>query len=218
MYSFHPMPVKLDCSFTVDATNANGISGLAGNGIASVYMHTSTTPSAGNPNPANGICKVEFSDNYYEMLSLTSSFMSPASGTPILVASAGVVANTTYQITVVGTTTTAGWVSLGLPIGVTPAVGVCFVASATTTATGTGAVQVPHANGTGIQSVEVLGNPNLTLNPIGLGRGNPYLMLRFMGPTGAGDTTPIAVAPRALSKINLGFLLSNSSVSVSGQT
>ncbi|MES1988074.1 MAG: hypothetical protein V4440_08605, partial [Pseudomonadota bacterium] len=139
-YSLHTMPVWLDCSFTVDDSNANGITGLVGPGIQAVYMHTATTPSAGNPNPAAGIAIVQFQDNYFKSYHLVGGQVSPASGSSILVASAGTVATTTYQITILGTTTTAGWQSLGLPVGITPAVGVPFVATATTTATGTGAV------------------------------------------------------------------------------
>lgn len=219
IYSLHPMPVLLDCNFIVDSTNANGlgIRSLKGPGIAAVYMNTSSTPATGNPNPAAGYCKIELSDNYFRTFGGFSGAVTTVSGSSILVASAGTVAGTCYVITVLGTTTTAGWVSLGLPVGITPAVGVSFIATATATAAGTGAVQVPHANGTGIVSVEGVGDGNLTLGPIGVGHANPYLIVRFMGPTDSSTTTPIAVAPRNGSVVSIKMYLSNSSVVVAGE-
>lgn len=218
-YAPHVMPVLLDCNFIVDSANGNGlgIRSLKGQGIQAVYMNTSQTPAATNPNPAAGYCLVQFTDAYYRSFSGFDSRVTPVSGTPILVASAGTVASTTYVIVVVGTTTAAGWQSLGLPVGVTPAVGVAFVATATATATGTGAVEVAHANGCSFQTIETVGDPNTTLSPVGIGAGFPYIILRFMGPTNSSTTTPIAVAPRDNSVISLGFYLSNSSVIVAGE-
>lgn len=216
-YCKHNVPVLLDCQFTVAAGNGAGITGLKGPGIQAVYMHTSTTPVAGNPNPASGICIVQLQDSYYSDFLGFMGQVTTTSGSSILVASAGTVASTTYVITILGTTTTAGWQSLGLPVGITPAVGVAFVATATTTATGTGAVQVPHANGTGIQSVEQVGAPGLTLSSTGLQAGYPYVIFRFMGPTNSSTTTPIAVAPRDGSIVSLKLYLGNSSVLVAGE-
>lgn len=216
MYSKHAMPVLLDCNWVVDAANANGVSSLKGPGIQAVYMHSSS-PGALNPNPANGYVVIQLQDNYYKDYLGMMGQVTALSGSSILVASAGVVAATTYVITIVGTTTTAGWQSLGLPVGITPAVGVAFVASATTTAAGTGAVQVPHVNGTGIQSMEQVGSPGLTLGPSGLGRGYPYIIARFMGPTNSSTTTPIAVAPRDASLVSMKLYLSNSSVVTQGE-
>lgn len=53
IYSMHASPVLVDCNFIVDSTNVNGlgISSLKGPVVHAVYMHTSATPSAGNPNP-----------------------------------------------------------------------------------------------------------------------------------------------------------------------
>lgn len=221
-YAPHVMPILLDCNFTVAAADSAGLglTGLKGPGVAAVYMHTSTTPAAGNPNPASGYFIVQLQDNYYKYFTGLMGLITPASGTPILVASAGVVANTTYVITVVGTTTTAGWQSLGVPVGVTPAVGVAFVAIATTTAAGTGAVQVPHVNGTGVTQIEMIGIPGTTLSTTsanGTPVASPYIMGRFIGPTNSSTTTPIAVAPRDGSIVSLVLYLGNSSVIVQGE-
>jgi hypothetical protein len=200
------MPILIDCNFVVDASNANGISGLKGPGVQAVYMQSSS-PGALNPDPADGIVYVQLQDNYYKDFIGGMGQVSALSGSSILMASAGVVAKTTYVITIVGTTTQADWELAGVPAGVPAAVGLPFIATTTATRAGTGAVQVPHANGTGVQS----------LSPVGNGHAYPYLIGRFMGPTDSSTTTPIAVAPRDGSLISLKMYFSNSSVVVQGE-
>lgn len=222
-YTKHTMPVLIDCNFIVDATNGNGLGlrSLKGPGVVAAYGHTSSTPAAGNPNPAVGYFIIQLQDNYNRYYGGFSGFISQLSGSSILVASAGVVANTTYVITILGTTTTAGWQSLGLPVGIAPAVGVAFVATATATATGTGAVQVPNVNGSGVGNIEVVGDPNLTLSPSNVGAtatiSSPYIIVRTVGPTSSSVTTPIAKAPADGATLGLSFYLSNSSVIVAGE-
>lgn len=217
-YTKHAMPVLLDCNFVVDQTNGNGlgIRSLKGPGIAAVYMNSSS-PAAANPNPAAGYVKIELADNYYRNYGGFMGAVTQLSGASILVAGAGVVSGTTYVITILGTTTTAGWQSLGVPIGIAPAVGLAFVATATTTAAGTGAVQVPNVNGSGIAYVEGVGDGQLSLSATGTNRANPYLIARFMAATSAGVTTPIATAPANNSVVSLKFYLSNSSLTVQGE-
>lgn len=216
-YSSHFAPVMLDCTFQVAAANGLGITGLIGNGIENVFMHTSTTPSVGNggvtnPNPENGYIVVQLADPYFKSYAnISAAIHTPNSGSSLLVASAGLTVGRSYVITILGTTSTAQWVALGVPVGVTPAVGVAFVAAATS-ATGTGAVQVPHVNGSGVAYVEQVGNPNLTLYPVGVGAGFPQMILRCMGPTDASTTTPIAVAPRDASFMRICFYMGNSSL------
>lgn len=146
---------------------------------------TITYQGAGSPNPAAGYAIVQLADNFKRYYGGFGEIASPQSGSSILVASAGVVANLTYVITIVGTTTAAQWQSIGLPVGITPAVGVPFVAIKTGTATGTGAVQIPKAAGSGVAFVEVIGAPNTTImsaqaTVAGISSGS-YVMLRFMG-------------------------------------
>ncbi len=192
--TFHKMPVLLDCQFTVDATDSNGITGLKGAGIQNVWMHTSTTPSALNPNPAAGYAIVQLQDNYNKLFGFESAVKSPLSGSSLLVASAGLSVGQPYVITILGTTTTAAWHTLGVPAGIAPAVGVAFVA-ANTSAVGTGAVQVPKVGGSGIVSVDLFGNPDLSIqstagNNMGVSSGS-YLIFRFNGLSwAAGAYTP----------------------------
>ncbi len=253
--TLHNRPVLLDCNFTVDVSNVNGLglSGLKGPGIQNVYLHstaaftgtshtsvlidsisstanlavgmnvqgsgipagakiakivsstsinlsaatsTSTTGSityqaVGSPNPASGVAIIQLADNYNRFFNGYGSICSPNSGSSILVASAGVVINTLYVITIVGTTSLAGWQSIGLPVGITPAVGVAFVASVTGTVSGTGAVQVPAVAGSGISAIDFVGLPNTTIsssaaNVPGISSG-AYIVARFLAPAFSGS-------------------------------
>jgi hypothetical protein len=161
--TLHQKPVLLDCNFVVDNSNAAGISGLKGGGIQNVWMHTTTTPSSGSPNPAAGYAVIQFQDNYKRYFWGGCQMQSPNSGSSLLVASAGLTVGQPYVITILGTTSAAQWIALGVPRGITPAVGVAFVAAATS-ATGTGAVQVPLATGSGILAVDLVGDSALTIN------------------------------------------------------
>lgn len=176
-YTPHNKPKLIDCYFTVAATNGLGITSLnQGGRIATVFGHTSTTPAVDsvtgltNPNPQAGVMQVILQDNYYKYLDNSISMIAPASGTPIVVTAAGaaLTVGNLYQITALGTTTTANWITLGVPAYITPAVGVSFIAAATGAGTGTGAVQAPKSGGAGIDHVEVYGNPNIMQNSSGM--------------------------------------------------
>jgi hypothetical protein len=213
-YTLHNMPTLIDCNFTIDKGNGNGlgIRNLKGAGVAAVYGNTTATPATNNPNPPPGYFYILFQDNYYRYFGSFSGFANSV-GTP----GASTTANAVSVITSLGTATTAQWRAVGLPVGVTPAVGVSFVATASGTVGGSATVAPPSTNGTGITSLEVVGDPNTTLNTYGAGSGSPYIIIRTMGPTGAGTTTPIATAPTDNSIFALSFYLSNSSVIVSGE-
>ncbi len=212
-YSLHKMPVSLDCNFVVDQANGNGLGlrSLKGPGILKAYMHTSAPlAGSGNPNPAAGTIIVYFQDTYFRSLSGCSSIVAPVSGTPIVITAAGahIVNGTPYVITQVGTSTTADWQAIGLPVGIIPAVGVAFIGSATTGAgTGSGQVMVVKATASGIDHFETVGDPNLT---IGNGSSTPYIIIDcFLGTT--------KTQPADGTVISLQFLLSNSSIIVQGE-
>jgi len=158
---------QINCNFIVDSTNGNGL-GIrslksTGPGVKAVYMHTSATPDPSNPNPAAGYILIEFETGYAGYVNGAYGFVSPVSGTPINVTS-GVTLGLVYVIVSVGTTSAAQWQLLGLPANITPAVGVAFVAKASTTATGTGVVEVQKASGAGVTQIQVIGDPNLSVN------------------------------------------------------
>lgn len=216
LYAPHCKPVLIDCSFIVDAANGNGLGlrSVKGSGmIKAIYMHTSSTPATGNPNPASGLILVQLKDNYQRYLGGTSGMISPVSGTPILVTT-GTTAGLAYTIVTVGTTTAAQWQKLGLPIGVTPAVGASFIAIATTTATGSGVIEVPKATGSGIASIEVVGDPNMTIAPsasssAGIGGS---IVLVCLAATNSSTTTQVATAPADGTVIGLQMYFDDSSV------
>lgn len=66
-----------------------------------------------------------------------------------------------YVITALGTSTQANWQAVGLPANITAAVGVSFFATVTGGGTGTGTVQAAATAGSGIDHIEVVGDPNL---------------------------------------------------------
>lgn len=208
MYSMHTMPVLLDCNFVVDATQPNGISSLKGPTIQAVYMHsTASTPSA--LNPASGNIVVQLADNYNRYLSGSNVIRSPLSGSSLT----STTAHTSYQITILGTATAAQWLAAGVPAGVTPAVGVSFVAIATGTIGGSAAVQISAAAGSNVASIEILGDPSLQSAPDptknqGYGA---YLIFQCRDYAGA------IVQPANNSVISLEMLMSNSSVIVQGE-
>lgn len=211
--TLHNKPVQLDCNFVVDSTNGNGLGqrSLKGAGIQQVFMHTTAPLSgSGNPNPNAGYIQVNFQDNYNFYYFGSSGFVSQVSGTPLTSTTAGLI----YVIVSLGTTTLAQWHAAGLASGITPAVGVSFVATATGAIGGTGAVEVPAAAGSGVANIEVIGDPNKTIvssgaNVQGLANGS-YIILKCFDYAGA------LAAPADGSVCGLSFVFSNSRLQVNG--
>lgn len=214
--TLHKGPVLLDCNFVVDSTNANGlgVSSLKGPGISQVYGYSSSPISANKLSA--GYFQIFFQDNYYKYFGGFRGFASPTSTNVNI--SSGLSVGTTYVITSVGTSTAANWQAVGLSTSITPAVGVSFVASSSSAGTGTGVVQTPTATGSHISHLEVVGDPNTTLNSNP--NGGSYIILRCMAPvySGSGPSVPMAVTtPVDGSVLNLSFYLSNSSVLVQSE-
>ena len=216
-------PVLVSCNFVVDSTNGNGlgIRSLKSPLVQNVFMHTTATPGQGNtnaatpnvtvtnPNPAAGTIVVQLQDNYNRSLSGFNANVSPVSGTPLTATTAG----TPVTIVSLGTATLAQWQAVGLPLGITPAIGASFVPTASATIGGSAAVEIAAAAGTGIMSIETLGDPNTTLAPIptaNQGFGG-QMILQCRNSSGA------IAAPADGSVISLSFYLSDSSVTVQGQ-
>lgn len=196
MYTKHGKPVILDVKIPIGATGAVGTLG-SGAGIASVARNSA------------GVYQINLIDSYNKYLGLMASVESSNSGSDILVASAGTTSGTTYVITTVGTTTTAGWVTLGLPVGITPAVGVAFKATATTTASGTGAVQTQ--TNSGISTIEALGVPSTTTTVTGVGAANPYIIIQCLAATSSSVTTLIPTDPSSGSALKIVLYFSDAS-------
>lgn len=214
IYSMHVMPVLLDCSFTVDDSQTIGISNLKGPAIQAVYMNSAAATPSG-PNPAAGTIVVRLSDNYNRVLRVLDARISPASGSDVKIDNSAMTAGVAYVITTLGNATAAKWHAIGVPAGVTPAVGVAFIAASNGGAgnTLTSRVQTSAAAGTGVASIEIVGNPNVSVAPdptANQGYG-AQIILQCRDYAGA------LVAPAAGSVIALDMYLSNSSILIQGE-
>jgi len=214
LYIPHVMPVLVDCNFVVDTSNGNGlgIRNLKGPYVSQVYMHTSAPlVGSGNPNPAAGEIIVKLQDNYNRYYGGFSGFVGPVGAS-----TTSSVANVINIITVLGTATVAQWVAVGLPIGITPAVGVAFVATSSALIGGAAQTAIALAAGAGIDHIETVGDPNLTIAPAGapvassLNGQGASLYFRCLKNT-------VLTAPAAGTVISLAFYLSNSAITVSGE-
>lgn len=106
----------------------------------------------------------------------------------------------------VSDTNNQDWHNVGVPHGITPAVGISFVATATGAGASTG--QVHAVSNSGITSIEVIGDPNLSLAPHASGpspRVGGWILVQFLAPTSASVTTRIPTAPAASSVAGLSF-------------
>lgn len=229
VFSGHVMPVEIDCRFTVASADAAGlgITGLVGAYVQNVFMNTSAAAGPGNrngktpntavvnPNPSAGAILIQLQDSYTQLYGLEAVSHSPPGVDQVV--TAGLTVGAPYQITILGDATLADWRAIGVPLGVTPAVGVGFIAAST----GAGAAVVSRvapaaAAGSGIFQYELIGNPTLSLAnqvvPSGYGG---YLLLQARNASGVGAASAI-VAPANGTIIRVKMLLSNSSVLVQG--
>ncbi len=218
IYSGHVKPVLLDCNFIVDATNSNGlgIRSLKGPFVKAVYMHTSATPAASNPNPASGTIVVQLQDNYNRIYSGAHAIVSPVSGSALKIDNAALTAGVAYIITTVGDASAAKWIAIGVPAGITPAVGVAFIAASDggSANVSTSRVMATAAAGSLVASIETVGDSNLAIAPAPVA-GAPSAGAQFI--LQCRDYAGAIVAPAAGSVISLQFLLSDSSVLIQGE-
>lgn len=199
IFAPHTMPVLIDCNFEIGAAGAVVSGSLKGPMVSSVAK------------VATGIYQVRFQDNYNKFFGMKAIVKAPVTGANVALAS--ITPGVVYEITALGNSTAAQWLTAGLPAGVDAAVGAAFVAAATSGGTG----QVKAIGVSGIEAVEVIGNPSLALYPIGIGNIGGYVLFQCLGSTAVGDTTMVATNPASGSKLYLDFYLSNSNVTVQGE-
>jgi len=215
------MPVLIDFNFIVDSSNGNGlgIRTLKGAYVKNVFMHTSATPLSGNPNPAVGNIVVQLAGNYNRFLYSTIGDIGPLSGSNIAVDSTLLTVGQAYVITVVGTSTAADWATLGVPVGVTAAPGVAFIALVTGTGSGSGQVQL--SSNSGITKYQGIGDPNQSIAPMTTDYSTAaigsWLQFQSLGATSSSVTTLIPTAPANGTVIGIQCLLSNSPLMLGGQ-
>jgi hypothetical protein len=182
-YTLRKMCVQIDSILTFGATGS--VASFTGAGIANMTRLS------------QGVYRAQLQDNYVGGLAYNWEAISGPTGAAI--AGGSFVAGTLYKIASPGNTTTAQWVTAGLPAGLTPAIGQAFVALGA--GAGTGTVQAV-GNG-GISAVEVV-SENM-LNPVGLNKGlGGYIVFKTMSSAFA------LVDPVNGAKLSMTFILSNS--------
>lgn len=212
-------PRSVNLTFTVTPTNGLGITSLKSNGyVNNVFMHTSTTPTSNNgvtnPNPANGFALVQFKNNFNYYLNGLVQFQPPTTGS-IKIDNSALTAGQAYVISTLGDATTAAWVALGVPNGITPAVGVSFIALSVGAGANTSTSRVSTPTTSGIYAMEVVGTPNTMLtNSNVFSYGGAWLTMQFMSPTFTGSALGThthnlllknaAVADGATTRVNAG--------------
>lgn len=221
LYANVTNPVEVNVQFTITATNGLGITSLKSNGyVRNVFMHTSTTPTANdgytNPNPAVGFAWIQVKQNFNAFLGAKFQIQAPNSGSDVKIDNSAMTAGQAYVITTLGNATAAKWLAIGVPPGVTPAVGVSFIALTNGGAgnTLTSRVQVPLVSG--IQCVEVVGNPNVGVTTAISPNGGQWVLVQFLGATSSSVTTLIPTAPTAASLVNMKLYFDSSSYNIDG--
>lgn len=225
IYSGHVMPVLIDANFVVTPTNGLGITSLKGPFVQNVFMHTSGSATAGNsnpatpgiaitnPNPAAGVIVIQLQDTYNRLLMADFSAVSP-NGTAVSVNGSNLTVGLPYVITDVTATpvaSAANWTTLGVAPGITPAVGVTFIAAATGAGTSASLVAPVAVSGSKVMAIEPMGNPQSTIAPAQSGGIGSQLILNCFDRNGSVN------APATGSTIYLRLELSNSSVLVQGE-
>lgn len=195
---------SLDCNFIVDVANGNGLGerSLKGAPCAKVFMHTSSTPASGNPNPPSGYILVQLASKYFGYVGGYSGWVSPLSGSNVNISS-GLTQHNPYVIVSVGTSTAANWQAVGLPAGLTPTVGQAFIATTSSAGTGTGIVQAPLATSAGVLLTDVIGDAGQSAGATS----GANILIRVLGATNSSTTTLVATAPADNTVIGLHFVM-----------
>lgn len=191
-------PMEVNLNFVVDSTNGNGLGvrSIKSNGYVESVKMTSC------------FCWVTFKNNFNRYLGGFSGQVSPLSGTNVPIGSTSLVVGHAYVIVYVGTSTAADWKAVGLPDGFTPTVGQAFVASKTGNGAGSGQVQAPLVSGS--NSVEVVGDPNTTINNYNVAaNAGARVLLQFL-------LNGAAAAPADGSVVGMTFKFDGSTVSIDG--
>jgi len=190
-YTLHKMPVLIDGDILIGAVGA--VTSIAAVGVKAVVRL------------GVGIYQIQLEDNYTNYYGIDWNVIDGATGATV--AGGAFVVGTAYQILTMGNTTQAQWIAAGVPVGVTAAVGVSFVAL--TVGAGTGTVKSFAASG--VFAVENLGNPTATLAPLNLAAGaGGYILVTTLNAAGA------AANPVAGTVLGFQVYLSNSTSPVNG--
>jgi hypothetical protein len=199
---------------SITATQAGTINGrllAVGGGNGAVTLSDTNAVTLSPPAASGGgVIVVQLQDNFNRSLSGIKALISPASGTDLKIDNAALTPGVAYIITTLGDATAAKWHAMGVPSGVTPAVGVSFIALSDggSTNTSSSRVQTTALAGSGIMTIETVGDPNLSIAPdrTTLQTFGAQFILQCHDYSGAN------AAPADGTVISLAFLLNNSSV------
>lgn len=215
IYANVAKPMDCNLQFTVTPTNGLGVTSVKSNGfIRNVFMHTSTTPSSNdgylNPNPANGYALVQFKNNFNCFLNMSASFLAPSTGS-VKVDNSALTIGVVYIISTLGDASLATWRGVGVPAGITPAVGVAFVATSVGAGANTSTSRVSTSSSSGIVMAEVVGLPNSSINSANIAsNGGAWILLQFSSATAS------VAAPATGSICCVKFSYDGSTVTVDG--
>lgn len=194
IYNNHVFPVHIDGRATIGSTGAVTLvttSTISGSSPAATQQQSMGIKSI--TRLGVGTYRMQLDDNYSSLYNFSASFTNALSGSNIAVdaTTAGLSVGTTYQITAVGTATTAAnYLTLGVPAGIDAAVGVVFTALTTGTGiqSGAGTVKVLDPGNSAL-CAQVIGTPDLMLNaqPFVQGNGGGYITFQTLGPSFAGS-------------------------------
>lgn len=210
LYTNVTVPQYTWVNFTVTPTNGLGVTSVKSNGFVNyLFMHTSTTPSAQagvtNPNPADGYAIFSLTNSFNKFLGVRGTVVAPATST----STTATTANNVYVITALGSASTAQWQAVGLPQGITPAVGQAFSATASATIGGSATVGTPGVSNVG--AISIVGEPNSQVSNSNIAQnGGAQIVLMFQDFAGA------LVAPTAGSIVRLELCYDRSTVSLDG--
>jgi type VI secretion system secreted protein VgrG len=158
--------------------------------------------------PLPGYALMQFNNNFNKYLGGFVEFEAPLDGSNVAVSGTSLVLGQAYVISVVGTSTLADWQAVGLPKGLTPAVGQSFIAIKSGNGAGSGQVQKPAV--AGVNSVEVVGDPDLEIANSSIAQnGGAVLLLQFL-------LQEVLTAPVDGTVVWFSAFFDNSSVTVDG--
>lgn len=172
----------------------------------------------GSPNPAAGNILVQLAGNYNRFLFSNIGDIGPLSGSTIAVDSTLLTVGQAYVIVSVGTSTAADWLALGVPAGVTPAVGVAFIALVTGSGSGSGLVEL--SSNSGITKYQGVGDANQSIAPYASPSTSvigSWVLFQSLAATSSSVTTLIPTAPANGTVIGIQCWLSNSPLLLGGQ-
>lgn len=207
-------PMVTNLQFTVNAadTGGLGVTSVKSNGfVENVFMHTSQTPGSvvgwTNPNPPSGYAIIRFKNNFNYWLSGYNVQYTPATST----STTSTTANSVYIITALGTATLAQWQAVGLPQGITPAVGAAFVATASQSIGGSATVGVPGVPVAPV--ITVVGNANSSIANSNVSQNaGALLLIQFSALSVSGTIGALTFTGSALGTHTHNLLLKNAAV------